>query len=62
MTPLPPSPFLDMMPDYGALDAVQAALSDVLSNLDFASADPEPPPGLSDADEIEAILTRLKAA
>ena len=59
MTPIPRNPWLDIHTDHGGLAAIEAELSDVLH---FTSADPDPPPGPSDADEIEAILTRLQAA
>lgn len=54
LTPLPASPFLNIqkLPDHGALDAVQAALDDALSEIQ--TADPE----LS-ADEIEPILKAI---
>jgi len=54
-----PNPFMGITPDHGGLAAVAAELSDALS---FLTADPEPPPGPSDTDEIEAILTRLNIA
>ncbi len=53
------NPFLDIAPrDCVDLDALEAQLSDALFNLNL-TADPEPPPGPSDTDEIEAILTTL---
>ena len=60
MTLTLPNPFMEMQePDHGGLAAIEAELSDVLH---FTSADPDPPPGPSDAEEIEAILMRLQAA
>ncbi len=60
MTPLPASPFMEINPDHGGLAAIEAELSDVLFNMDFMSADPSPPPGPSDLEELQALLTPVR--
>lgn len=50
----------DSISDHGGLAAIEAELSDVIFNMDFMSADPSPPPGPSDLEELQALLTSVR--